>query len=74
MVPLVFFAASCFVGGKKIHVWKRQEATLTSLPTEARVCRRYRPQQSRNYPQLHVFIFYQILQFIAQEEMFHRPE
>ena len=33
MVPLVFFAASCFVGGKKIHVRKRQEATLTSLPT-----------------------------------------
>ena len=32
MVPLVFFAASCFVGGKKIHVRKRQEATLTSLP------------------------------------------
>ena len=32
MVPLVFFAASCFIGGKKIHVWKRQEATHTSLP------------------------------------------
>ena len=34
MVPLVFFAASCFVGGKKIHVRKRQEATLTSLPNK----------------------------------------
>ena len=34
MVPLVFFAASCFVGGKKIHVRKRQEATVTSLPTQ----------------------------------------
>ena len=33
MVPLVFFAASCFIGGEKIHIQKRQEATLTSLPT-----------------------------------------
>ena len=37
MVPLVFFAASCFVGGKKIYVRKRQEATLTSLPSLVRV-------------------------------------
>ena len=33
MVPLVLFAASCFIGGEKIHIQKRQEATLTSLPT-----------------------------------------
>ena len=33
MVPLVLFAASCFIGGGKIHIQKRQEATLTSLPT-----------------------------------------
>ena len=32
MVPLVFFAASCLIGGGKIHIQKRQEATLTSLP------------------------------------------
>ena len=34
MVPLVLFAASCFIGGGKIHIQKRQEATLTSLPSK----------------------------------------
>ena len=34
MVPLVYFAVSCFLDGKKIHVWKHREATLTSLPSD----------------------------------------